>query len=176
MKYFDFNSELKQTRRQRQRKRRSKIKIWEMMTFLIGFFLASSRWQTTLKMDWSERRIIKYREWKIMCLMCVHVVVKPFNLENFKLSCGRLRQRIVLKCVPHVQHDYISSSNQSDHCFVASWLPLQLSLVKLPTVFLRTPEMTSFSHVPYVCTRWGMVRHRWRLSELSVRLLTAWLW
>ena len=34
-----------------------------------------------------------------------------------------LRERIVLKCVPHVQHDYFSSFNQSDHCFLASSLP-----------------------------------------------------
>ena len=31
----------------------------------------------------------------------------------FTLSFGRLRQRIVLKCVPHAQHDYFSSFNQS---------------------------------------------------------------
>ena len=43
------------------------------------------------------------------------------------LSFGKLRQRIVLKCVPHVQHDYFSSFNQSHHCFLAS------SLLKFPT-------------------------------------------
>ena len=42
------------------------------------------------------------------------------------MSFGRLHQRIVLKCVPHVQHDYFSSFNQSDHCFLDS------SLLKLP--------------------------------------------
>ena len=50
----------------------------------------------------------------------------------FKLSFGWLRQRIVLKCVPHVQHDYFSSFNQSDHCFLVSSLPLPPSLLKLP--------------------------------------------
>ena len=39
------------------------------------------------------------------------------------LSFGRLRRRIALECVPHVQHDYFSSFNQSDHCFLASSLP-----------------------------------------------------
>ena len=48
------------------------------------------------------------------------------------LSFGRLRRRVVLKCVPHVQHDYFSSINQSDHCFVASSLMLPSSLLKLP--------------------------------------------
>ena len=33
------------------------------------------------------------------------------------LSFGRLRQRMLPKCVQHVQHDYISSFNQSDHVF-----------------------------------------------------------
>ena len=56
---------------------------------------------------------------------------------SFTLSFGRPRQRIVLKCVlhvQHVQHDYFSSFNQSDHCFLAS--PLLLSLLKL-TLFSR---------------------------------------
>ena len=54
------------------------------------------------------------------------------------LSFGRLRQRI-LKCVPHVQHDYSSSFNQSDHCFLASSLPLPSSLLKLPIILEQNP-------------------------------------
>ena len=49
------------------------------------------------------------------------------KLGNSTLSFGRLRQRIVLKCVPHVRHDYFASFNQSHHCFLAS------SLLKFPT-------------------------------------------
>ena len=53
-------------------------------------------------------------------LLCVHVVVKTFNLDISRpLSFGRLRQRIVLKCVPHVRHDYFSIFNQSHRCFLA---------------------------------------------------------
>jgi len=33
---------------------------------------------------------------------------------------------------PHVQHDYFSLFNQSDHCFLVSSLPLPSSLLKLP--------------------------------------------
>ena len=55
---------------------------------------------------------------------------RGFKFGNFTWSFGRLRQRIVLKCVPHVQHDYFSLFNQSDHCFPASSLPS--SLLKLP--------------------------------------------
>ena len=35
--------------------------------------------------------------------------------ENFTSSFGRLRQQIAPKSVPHVQHDYFSSFNQSNH-------------------------------------------------------------
>ena len=49
------------------------------------------------------------------------------------LSFGRLRQTIVLKCAPHVQHDYFCPFNQSDHCFLASSLPLPSYLLKLAT-------------------------------------------
>ena len=65
-------------------------------------------------------------------LLCVHVVVKTLNLEIFTLSFGRLRQTIVLKRVLHVQNDYFSSFNQSDHCFLSSSLSLPSSSLKLP--------------------------------------------
>ena len=35
--------------------------------------------------------------------------------ENLTSSFGRLRQKIAPKGVPYVQHDYFSSSNQSNH-------------------------------------------------------------
>ena len=35
--------------------------------------------------------------------------------ENFTSSFGRLRQNTAPKRVPHVQHDYFSSFNQSNH-------------------------------------------------------------
>ena len=37
------------------------------------------------------------------------------KFENFTSSFGRLRQNIAPKSVPHVQHDYFSSFNQSNH-------------------------------------------------------------
>ena len=39
--------------------------------------------------------------------------------ENFTSSFCSLRQKIAPKGVPHVQHDYFSSFNQSNHWFVA---------------------------------------------------------
>ena len=52
---------------------------------------------------------------------------------NFAWSFGRLRQNIATKSVPHVQHDYFSSFNQSNHWFAALSLTLPSSNVKLPT-------------------------------------------
>ena len=40
---------------------------------------------------------------------------QTLKYENFTLSFGRLRQNIAPKSVPHVQHDYFSLFNQSNH-------------------------------------------------------------
>ena len=51
---------------------------------------------------------------------------------NFTLSFGGLRQKIAPKSVPHVQHDYFSSFNQSNRSFVVLSLQFLLSFLKLP--------------------------------------------
>ena len=38
-----------------------------------------------------------------------------FKNENFASSFGTLRQKNAPKSVPHVQHDYFSSFNKSNH-------------------------------------------------------------
>ena len=43
----------------------------------------------------------------------VHVVIKTLNLEISRYRLRRLRQKILLKCVPSVQHDYLFSFNRS---------------------------------------------------------------
>ena len=40
---------------------------------------------------------------------------KNLKYENFTSSFGRLRQNIAPKSMPHVQHDYFSSFNQSNY-------------------------------------------------------------
>ena len=65
------------------------------------------------------RAPLKWISWMKDLLLCVHVVVK-----NFTLKLGRLRQRILLKCVSYVQHDCFSSFNQSHHCFLVQSLPV----------------------------------------------------
>ena len=57
---------------------------------------------------------------------------QDLKYENFMSSLGRLRQNNVLKSGPHVQHDYFSSFNQSNHWFVALLLPMTSFFFKLP--------------------------------------------
>lgn len=52
---------------------------------------------------------------------------------NFTSLIGRLRHRIVLTCMLHVQNFHFSSYNQSDHCFPALSLLLLPSLLKPST-------------------------------------------
>ena len=53
-----------------------------------------------------------------------------FKYENFPSLLGKLRQNTAPKSVPHGQHDYFSSFNQSNHWFVALSLTLPLSDLK----------------------------------------------
>ena len=46
-------------------------------------------------------------------LLRARVVVRTSNLNDCTSLFGRLRQKIAPKSVPHVQHDYFSSINQS---------------------------------------------------------------
>ena len=62
-------------------------------------------------------------------LFGVHVFVKTLNLE---ISRCHLTD-YVEEFVPHVQYDYFSSFNQSDHCFLVLSLPMLSLLLKLPT-------------------------------------------
>ena len=50
--------------------------------------------------------------------------------ENFTSSFCRLRQNMAPKSVQHVQHDYFSSFNKSNHRFVALSLTLPSSNLK----------------------------------------------
>ena len=61
--------------------------------------------------------------------------------ENFTSSFGRLSQNIAPKSVPHLQHDYFFSFNQSNHLFVALWLTLPSSNLKLPIMLNRSDKI-----------------------------------
>ena len=82
---------LKQQRR--QRKRYLKINIWEMMWL---FFLTCYIFDRA-RCKWTGRGALDL-------LLCVHVVVKTLNLEiHTFIRETTVRQKIVLKCVLHVQ-------------------------------------------------------------------------
>ena len=66
---------------------------------------------------------------EILLLRCS--VVVNLKYDNLTSSFGRLRQQFVPKSV---LHDYFSSFNQSNHCFVA--LSLSLTFLKLPIISL----------------------------------------
>ena len=51
----------------------------------------------------------------------------------------RMRQRILLKRMSHVQHDYFSSFNQSDHCFLG-FIRFPSELCNLQTAFIIQSE------------------------------------
>ena len=127
------NRELKQQRRQRQRKRYLKINIWEMVTidFCDYCFFFASFFVDRARCKWTGRSAVEVNieneRFTVVCSRCR----ENLTFGNFTLSFGRWRQRIVLKCVPHVQHYQFSSFNQSDHCFLASSLPLPSSLLRL---------------------------------------------
>ena len=70
--------------------------------------------------------------------------------KNFTSSVSRLRQNIAPKRVSHVQHDYFSSLNQSNHWFVALPLTLLPSNLKLPKVLTTTSTHNSKSFILYI--------------------------
>ena len=63
-----------------------------------------------------------------------HVKWQLKIVENFTLSFGRLHQNIASKIVPHVQHDYFPSFNESNHWFVVLSLTLPSWNLKLTII------------------------------------------
>ena len=63
---------------------------------------------------------------------------------KFHVVIWRIRQRILLKCVPHVQHDYFSSLNQSDNCSLTTSLPMLSSLLKFPIITVKKIAKLTF--------------------------------
>ena len=76
-------------------------------------------------------------------LLCVHL-----NFGNFTLSYFRLRQRIVLKCVLHVQHDYFSSFNQSDRLFSGMVVAVAVILAQAPYCVISLKWPYCWTHKP----------------------------
>ena len=73
--------------------------------------------------------------------------------ENFTSSFGRLRQNIAPKSVPHVQHDYFFSFNQSNHSLVALSLTLPSSNLKLPIIVAVAVVVKAYELIRSFCAR-----------------------
>ena len=71
------------------------------------------------------------------------------------------------KCVLHVQHDYFSSFNQSDHCFLAPSLPLTSSLLSSLLTKMLT-KLASFKgdlpKLSYTTKTWNFSSGTYRQS------------
>ena len=104
---------LRHQRGQRQRKPHLKINVWKMAYILLYIVIITSSshpycWHVVdrARGKWTSRSAVDVKiengKFTVVCSRCL------LNLKfwNFTLQFGRLPQRILLKCVPHVQHDY----------------------------------------------------------------------
>ena len=133
--YADFiNREFKKLRRQLQRKRHNKIELCVKLSLLRLFHV-----------DHIVQTEVGELHFRLLGTNGFHVKAKSERLtaassrcrqnlkhENFTASFGRQRQTFVPKSVPHVQHDYFSPFNQSNHWFVTLSLTVPSSNLKLP--------------------------------------------
>ena len=98
------------------------------------------------------------------------------QILNSLLFC-RGRHRLVHKSVPHVQHDYFSSFNQSNHWFMALSLTLPSSNLKLPIVWTTWAydDKCSINFV-FLCTkRWFQFNSRIVRTHFSSKM-NNWKW
>ena len=101
---------------------------------MIVCFLLESFIVDRARCKWTDRSAVEVNIQNERRYIVVSTCFKNLKFGNFTWSFGRLCQRIVLKCVLHVQHDYISSLDQSGPCFLVWSLPLPSSLLKLPII------------------------------------------
>ena len=110
--------------RQLQRKRHIKIELCVKLSLLRLFYVGRvvQNRRSALSLAWHEWFSCKG------CELALSRCRQNIKYENFTSSC----QNITPKSVPHVQQDYFSSFNQSNHWFVTLSLTLPSSNVKLP--------------------------------------------
>ena len=115
---WTLGREFKKLQRQLQGKCHIKIELCVKLSLLRSFHvdhIVQNR-RSALSLAWNEWFSCKGKESKIY--YCELPLSSQLKYENFTTSFGRLRQNIAPKSVPHVQHDYFSSLNQSNHWFV----------------------------------------------------------
>ena len=129
------NREFKKLRRQVQGKRHNKIELCAKLSLLRLFHVdhVVQNRRSALSLAWHEW--FHNERFTTASSRCRH----NLKYENFTSSFARLPQNIAPKSVLHVQHDYLSSFNQSNHWFVALSLTLPSSNLKFP----KTGHFTS---------------------------------
>ena len=131
------NREFKKLRRQLQRKSHIKIELCVNLSLLRLFqvdHVVQNR-RTALTIAWYE-----WFSWKAKSERFTTASSRcrqNIKYVNFTLSFSRLRQNIAPKSVPHAQHDYFSSFNQSNLNLMALSLTLPSSNLKLPNSELK---------------------------------------
>ena len=73
-------------------------------------------------------KIIENERFSVVCSRCR----QNLKFDDFTSSLCRWPHKHLLKSVLHVQHDYLRSLNQWNHCFVVLLLPSPSSFLKLP--------------------------------------------
>ena len=109
------NRELKKLRRQLQGKRLIKTELCVMLSLLrlfhVDHIVQNRRVLFRLLATNGFRVKAKEERFTAASSRCR----QNLKYENFPSPFGRLRQNNARKSVPHVQHDYFSSFNQSNH-------------------------------------------------------------
>ena len=107
--------EFKKLRRQLKRKRHLKIEPCVKLSLLRLFHVdhVVQNRQTALSLAWYDGFYVKAKSERFTAASSR--CRQNLKYEKFTSSFGRLRQKIAPKSVPHVQHDYLSSFNQSNH-------------------------------------------------------------
>ena len=108
--------EFKKLRRLLQRKRHIKFELCVRLSIL----RFSSMLITLYKIGELHFRLLGTNGFHVKAkgerfIAATSLFCQNLKYENFTSSFGRLRQNIAPKSVPHVQHDYFSSFNQSNH-------------------------------------------------------------
>lgn len=120
------NRQFKKLRRLLLWKRHFEIKLSRRLSvfwlFRVGHLVRNS----ALSLDWHERLSYKSRERKFSVCCVLSLSWEP-QVSNFHRLADYVKQ-LPKMGVPHAPHDYCSSFDQSDHCFV---------MLSLPSSFLK---------------------------------------
>ena len=96
-------------------KRHNKIELCVKLSLLRLFHVdhVVQKRRTALSLAWSNGFHVKTKSerFTVASSRCR----QNLKYENFTSTFGRLRQTFAPESVPHVQHDYFSSFNQSNH-------------------------------------------------------------